>query len=359
VSAFSTVIFHQIDLSCKNHYFEGDYSFGLAFGSAVVASGSIVIILGAAYLISIIPFNFGMKRHNRAVILICLIGDCIMLLTLLSIGTTLYVDSLPKFSTALRTDCSLTSPVSHTPSQCRDYYRADRTAAMRIAWSSYYLDRAGNHQVVVAMQLNQACCGFSAPFRCLNDTRTYPDIPFPNQVPPDIRRNRMLCGHHASNNPRHDYYSQRDTCLQYYDQTVSPPIIGGCKYDLGIGNCVNLDIQESSLGCASYFEDYINNKISTPAILLLASCSISFACILLSTVMFFKRKYEDVFPVYEQDVSKFNHVDFDKVQHQFTIQPKSNILVDKGFLSQEAMNKKLRPSSTAGSVPVGTTGDAL
>ncbi len=38
-------------------------------------------------------------------------------------------------------------------------------------------------------------------------------------------------------------------------------------------------------------------------------------------------------------------MDFTKVKDQFTIEPTQNLLVERGFLTQNAMDKKLNPSA--------------
>lgn len=75
-----------------------------------------------------------------------------------------------------------------------------------------------------------------------------------------------------------------------------PPIVGGCKYDMGVGYCLTVNIDGSMIGCASAVEDYSVTLI-TPHVPLLMICAAVHALFMLYTCcMWWKRKESDVFP---------------------------------------------------------------
>eukprot|EP00607_Mallomonas_marina_P004333 CAMPEP_0182432572 /NCGR_PEP_ID=MMETSP1167-20130531/57392_1 /TAXON_ID=2988 /ORGANISM="Mallomonas Sp, Strain CCMP3275" /LENGTH=274 /DNA_ID=CAMNT_0024620249 /DNA_START=409 /DNA_END=1233 /DNA_ORIENTATION=+ len=263
---------------------------------------------------------------------------------------------MPQYDKDLQADCLKTTPDTVTESDCRAYYRSDRTAGFRLVWAAYYQDVSTNNQALDDLQTASACCGFFAPFRCLNDTRSFGDFPSLNKVSSIVLKQRMSCGHHASNNPKYDYYLAQENCLEYFDATVIPPIVGGCKYDLGVGSCANDEISIYSQGCASAMEDYMNEKLLPPAVFFLAASGVNMLCMVICTVLFFKRKYEDVFPTYEQDI-QYKNVDYPKIKDKFVVKPKANILVKHGFLTPAEMHTRqaaISSSAQSSSVPAGS-----
>jgi hypothetical protein len=49
-----------------------------------------------------------------------------------------------------------------------------------------------------------------------------------DELTPEFLERRVSCGDMPG------YYPSTDICLDYYDASVIPPIVGGCKWDLGI-----------------------------------------------------------------------------------------------------------------------------
>jgi hypothetical protein len=183
------------------------------------------------------------------------------------------------------------------------YFRSDRNAAMRLVWTAYFSDLTVYYSTMIELQQSTACCGFGPPQRCINDSRPYPQDLVIKRVSTIYLGKRLECGHIMSNEPRFDYYQATSNCLEYYDPTTTPKTIGGCKYDLGIGSCIINDPDAYTSGCASTVEDYMQSKLSPLAFFIIASGAINSICIILCFIMYWKRKYTDVFPSYEQELA--------------------------------------------------------
>eukprot|EP01041_Mallomonas_annulata_P002648 gene2648-5199_t len=319
-----------------------DFSYGAAYGNGVVGAGSIAIITAVGSSLSCFPLYYAVKRHNRAVLLMNIAGDATIFLIMLSTGFSLYSTSIPIFDKALQVDCLKTYPISHTEADCSAYYNADRTAGMRLVWASYFSTLSENYAIMNQIQGSAVCCGFGPPFRCLNDSRPFPSEFVQKNVLPRMLNQRLECGHHQSNNPKLDFYVQQPNCLNYFDQTVFPPIIGGCKYDLGIGACILNEPDSYVKGCASALEDFMQNKLTVPSLMLAGSGVVNVICVVICLMLYWKRKYDDVFPSYEQELreNKYKNVNIKAIKHQFIVRPKNDILVSRGFITPAEMHAR-------------------
>lgn len=92
-----------------------------------------------------------------------------------------------------------------------------------------------------------------------------------DELTPEFLTRRVTCGSMPG------YYPSTDICLDYFDASTIPPIIGGCKWDLGIfiilfiiqfiltiiylllavGYCADNTLKASTRGCASKVEDFL------------------------------------------------------------------------------------------------------
>ena len=54
-----------------------------------------------------------------------------------------------------------------------------------------------------------------------------------------------------------------DECLDYSDLNTVPPTVGGCVFDLGLGYCLDKELSDSSMGCASFVEDHRQSFLNT------------------------------------------------------------------------------------------------
>lgn len=62
------------------------------------------------------------------------------------------------------------------------------------------------------------------------------------------------------------WYDETYFCSQFVDKTDAFPVIGGCKYDYALGQCMNTDVDASVSirGCAAELEAHINLKVRFP-----------------------------------------------------------------------------------------------
>lgn len=62
------------------------------------------------------------------------------------------------------------------------------------------------------------------------------------------------------------WYDETYFCSQFVDQTDIFPVIGGCKYDYPLGQCMNTDVDASVniRGCAAELEAHIKRKVCVP-----------------------------------------------------------------------------------------------
>jgi hypothetical protein len=44
------------------------------------------------------------------------------------------------------------------------------------------------------------------------------------------------------------FYMPTDLCVQYFDVTVIPPVVGGCMFEMPAGNCYEKELQPRSRG---------------------------------------------------------------------------------------------------------------
>ena len=97
-----------------------------AYGVYFIEAGAGCIMLGLLSGFLITPsFWYGLKRHNRAVILACFIGDTIIMACLLHLGTTTFAYLQPEFDPEFQLQCVRND---HNSVDCKDYLESDRTA---------------------------------------------------------------------------------------------------------------------------------------------------------------------------------------------------------------------------------------
>jgi hypothetical protein len=226
----------------------------------------------------------------------------ILMIVVLTTGIRCYNSTLPEFPEPLRASCLRHSPLlGLTPNDCASYYRSTKTAGIRLAWASLFSlsDDPVQYQVLSTIQDDNLCCGFGPPLRCTNDTRPFPSDRPTENVDSLYARQRTVCGNYV------DYYPRQENCLHYFDPNVIPKIVGGCEYDMALGECVNDDSKVlNTFGCADKFETYIATLVSPNALFVAGSSVVNFLSILVSCCMIWKRKDGDVFPDFINEEEK-------------------------------------------------------
>ncbi|CAM9407552.1 unnamed protein product, partial [Laminaria digitata] len=264
------------------------------FGRGMTAIGAFMIICSFWNLAGATAIQAGVKRHNKCIILVALLLDFGIVGVQLILGGTMYSRTIPEFSEAFQLDCLLKVPVKYTLEECLEYTRSDRYAGMMLVWRSYNylsLDYSKYYQWLVTIEKSGVCCGFGPPTRCTDDSRDFPSWFAKSQVgfSPD---ERYVCGQEEH------WYEESYFCEQHVDETAVVLVIGGCKYDYPMGDCMDIDVDASDTirGCAHELETHMANKIFVHSMLILGLSSLQFASLLSGCCMFWKRAYEDSMP---------------------------------------------------------------
>ncbi len=252
-------------------------------------------------------------------------------------GLTCLASTVSEFSLALQADCLLNAPNFHSKAECLTYFRADKTAGLRLVWSSFFTLAPNDpkyYQYLSTLQDNNLCCGFGPPLSCINDTRPFPvDRPL-GFVNAKYLKRRLTCGDHVN------YYMREATCLHYFDPNSIPQIVGGCEYDMGVGDCINYDAKLfNAFGCADKLDQWIIAQVAPSAVFLLGSSAINILAMLISCCMLWKRKDSDVFPDFISE-NKFTDekdkptriIVYDRIKDNVVVKPQPDILYKRGFL---------------------------
>ncbi len=308
-----------------------------AYGTYFIEAGAGCIMLGLLSGFLITPsFWYGLKRHNRAVILACFIGDTIIMACLLHLGTTTFTYLQPEFDPELQLECVRND---YDPIACKDYLESDRTSGFRLVWAYMFSlrDDARQHQILDQLQKDSTCCGFFPPFSCTEITASFPPDRISTGVDSHLASQRLTCG------PEPMYYPPvLDEGLEGYCKDLSDPkppgIVGGCRYDLAVGDyCIAAGVIPETSGCIDAVERYVASLITTHVYSLYHICPLfNIIGMILTFCMFFKRKREDIFPELFSDAKSVNYF---KVKDQFEAKPSRNSLKLNGFVQLTATDK--------------------
>jgi hypothetical protein len=253
----------------------------------------------------------------------------------ITVGMKTYSYTVKQYSSDFQNDCLQNKPDGHTNAECQDFLRSDKATGTRLAWASFFSLSADPKyfQYISTIQDDNLCCGFGPPLRCYNDTRGLPlNRPIEN-LDGLYKRRRVTCGE----TPR--YFPEQDNCLHYFDKNSVPPVIGGCQYDMALGNCVDNDAAIfNSYGCASYMEDFVATFVGPQALLLMGSSGMNILSMIISCCMLWKRKNSDVFPDFlhehldDEKGKPKRIVVYDRIKDNVKVVPQADILYARGFL---------------------------
>ena len=242
------------------------------YGVYFIEAGAGITMMGFTVLVMSYPMSFGVKRHNRFVLLACFVIEAIVFSQLIVVGLNCYTPTIPIFDTKLMVDCSQHVPSIYSEEDCTKYFEDDRTAGFRVVWSALFakVTDETTYQIMTGLEDNNLCCGFGPPMRCVNDTR-----PFPAQFPVDklrskMQKQRLQCGLVEG------YYRKQKNCIDYYDENSIPKILGGCQYDLGAGTCLDFTVVDKVKGCAPIVEQFVAEQVQANAMVVLGSSLIVF-----------------------------------------------------------------------------------
>jgi hypothetical protein len=136
------------------------------------------------------------------------------------------------------------------------------------------IDSADDEDYLVKTQSEGMCCGLGPPLQCLDHTV-----------------DKASCGLEAL------WYPARG-CRQVSNPNVSPPVFGGCPYDMPAGGkCGNKKIVSETMGCAFYLEQVLSSALSSHGYVVIGASFIHFFIgVFLSCCFMGKRKIDDVLP---------------------------------------------------------------
>jgi len=305
-------------------YFTSSDDLQQAFGLEYVSYGLSLIFLALLSGAIIFPHKYAVNRHNRFLLASAFVLDTIVFAEFINFAVILGSYLPPEFPKELQLDCLRNKPLIYTEEECTTFYNADRTAGMRLVWERYYTDKANkvSFQVLTTFEAG-TCCGFFQPFRCIANPDNFPKTRLLTGIADYLLEDRVICSEYDP------YYPEQDDCQDYKDFAAG--IIGGCRYDLGVGFCTSVDIMDSALGCASTVEDYATSLISAHAAVLFLCAAMSLLFMTYSCCMWWKRKESDLFPKFVTDVKTNRQYKF--VRDQFEVVPRKDLLIHEGFMA--------------------------
>lgn len=284
-------------------YIASTNSIKQAFGQVYSQFGGGVAFMGVLSAVLVAPTLLAIRKHNKFVLVLCFMLDSLIFLILLKLGFTFITVTYPEFSKELQLDCSLYIRQKYTLEECLPFFEADRTAGFRLFWEGFYSDKSNTRsfQVLSEIQSN-ACCGFFPPLSCLENTEKFPGRFYKKGIKSSFLSQRVTCGYKPG------YYPETSICLDYFDVSAIPPIVGGCNYDLGVSFCLENEIDSNSRGCVSYVEDYASSLIAPHGYAIVSLSIFNLLMMILTCCLWFKRKEHDVFPAFENDFKVSNHI---------------------------------------------------
>jgi hypothetical protein len=251
--------------------------------------------------------------------------DTIVFANLISIGLTVQSYTYSAFPKALQLDCLRNTPIIYSFEECEPFYNSGRTAGLRLFWEAYFTAMRDKSKFQVLSTIEAGlCCGFFSPFSCTANTAKFPSNRLTKGISGALLNQRVTCG------PFPDYYPQQSNCVDYKDFAASPPLIGGCEYDLGVGFCLDVVVLPETSGCASATEDYVVALIAPHAVLLVLCSLFNAIFMLFACCMWWKRKETDIFPEFITEHK--TSVQYRNVADQFVVVPRRDLLRKEGFL---------------------------
>ena len=309
-----------------------------AYGVYFIEVGAGLIMLGLLSGFLVVPaFAFGLRRHNRFIIICCFFMDTIIMSCLLHLGSSTGNYLVPEFSKELQAECLMHVPTGDE-NKCRTYLRSDRTSGFRLVWAGIFTlkDTPQQYQILKQIQDANGCCGFFPPLNCKENHQGFPpDRPL-DDIAGALTKQRLTCGLLTVDDPNTEvyepaYYPVQDNCVHISDTGV-PAVVGGCRFDLAIGSqCIETIPGDDDTGCVSGTEDYVASLIETHVYIIGSFCPLfNFLGMIFTCCMYWKRKPEsDVFPDFLAEAKfEFNYA---HVKDQFEVRPKKNLLKKAGF----------------------------
>mmetsp|Transcript_62548 Transcript_62548/g.141340 ORF Transcript_62548/g.141340 Transcript_62548/m.141340 type:complete len:367 (+) Transcript_62548:158-1258(+) len=285
-----------------------------AYGRRIVDNGG-----GLLTLVALIPMSQfigmnGSANHNTFLLSTHAVFETVLFSSQFIIANEVIATSQPEFDAATRLNCMRNTPAEPSD-DCKTYLKSDRYAGLHLVWAyNYDTATAGNsdyYSKIDGFQKNGDCCGFGPPLNCAPDSRKPPEDRFLEQVQPEFKKKRQVCGNVDLWYPASGSGSY--TCSQVVDPNGVPLVVGGCKFEMPLGSCKDYDPEPGTAGCANVIEDTMNFTLLLEGAVILFFCVVPALSVLSSCCLCWKRKFTDVIPAHmERDPPDPYYTDWEK-----------------------------------------------
>lgn len=227
-----------------------------------------------------------MKRDNKCFILIFIGISTFTCVCVMS--TALYMREVPlwdDFSVVFKKECVRNKGIGvSTDPACDSYFNGDMYNGLYTTWGDRH-DKSFKSPFYKAMlqdvQKSYACCGFGTVQGCREDRKL---------VSTDYPEGQK-CGTVPGWYPPTTYCS---VMVKFPGEEFE--VVGGCPYDLPIGECGIKQPLNYTRGCAEGSQQWLNSKLIPYGAIAFEMGWIQVVTIVVSGVLFWKRKDWDVVP---------------------------------------------------------------
>ncbi|KAJ1460066.1 hypothetical protein M885DRAFT_509766 [Pelagophyceae sp. CCMP2097] len=279
-----------------------------AFGTDMILIGVVILLMALVKPCNVAVGHYGSIKHNKFALLCIMVFDTALGLVQFGIGLTLLVRGTPEVGLSVREACGAREVPSGYSSDCSTYWRSDRTAGMRLAWESmFYIGERQGHtktsKELGSQQDDYVCCGFGPPIACdrVQNSEKFPDnLNQAVDLGRDMLKQRFTCSdlYDCPSNGQHCWYpAEPGTCEHYAPADVGQENPLGCRYDFGVGSCIDREVRDDTVGCAAGFEDFMAAKIYMHGVIFLGSLVLEVCTVLSACFFCWKRKADDVLPI--------------------------------------------------------------
>lgn len=279
----------------------GDIHLAQAFGKGIDVGGGFIILCGFLGFIALFLALMGSQRHNKVVLLVYTALDLCLVIIQLCVGADFLQKSVSDYDASFQLDCVLREPELHSVDDCAVYIQSERYARMLLVWYSYTylsLDKVSYFQRVTKIQTDGLCCGFGPPLRCVNDDRLLPKSHTRSQVVWDDQT-RYECG------AEEGWYGVDYFCEQLVDETAVFPVVGGCRYDRPMGDCMGIMPSPDTRGCAAEMDARMTRDLAAKGAGIVIVSMIIPLMVFTACCLFGKRSHVDVLPDHIAEESPF------------------------------------------------------
>lgn len=306
--AAAMFVWYGIDLA-----FTWDYQW--AYSLEMESLGLGMMVTGLIYPFSTACAYYGSRAHNKFLLTLHAFIDYGLFATQLTFINRIRAYTVSDISASDRNDCMSITPryEGGYPDICNTYYFSERYAKFHLAWVGKFHQAMVDPEQYTALMIEQisgSCCGYGLPGTCIENENPYPSDLLMTSIPPEWQTQVTRCNAEVCVGENcYDWYVMSGTgameCDHYIDLSVADPILGGCEYEMPIGECMNSDpatIGFDFRGCAATYEDSINLVVAGYASSFMSAALLAFISATFACCHCWKRKETDILPNYIIDI---------------------------------------------------------